>query len=150
MALEVTVSGDVVIKPVEDRWYSLENPVLVMVSWGNYSLAYEFHPGFLFDGRSGGPLADFVAPNLGTQPEVVCWLLHDANGYADVLTFEETNDLLQAMLVQSGHSRFKAWLVKTAVSISDSWFGKPKPGEREYVNVHPVRKFEISAVCLKK
>ena len=143
----VARSAEIDIVPVRDRWYRLadcvEIEVKCLVDGVSRTIAYSFGEGFLFDGRSGGPLADLFVPNLGTQEEVACWLVHDANGYDVLLDFENTNELLQQMLRLSGHSKCKSWLVKLAVSISRSWFGEPIPGDREFPNVQ-LNLFDIS------
>ena len=130
-------SNDIIIEPLEDRWYELKHDVIVNIFLREEGkLVYTAKAGFRFDGRSGGPLADFVVPNLGTQKEVACWLCHDIGAYDLYLSFSEINDLLAQMLVQSGVSLFKSWLVKKAVSLSDSWFGQPAPTDREYRNMN--------------
>lgn len=136
-------TSEIEIAPVADRWYRLIAEVWIFVTRDRDVLVYRFLPGFMFDGRSGGPFADLIAPNLGTQEELACWMIHDANGYGTLLTFDETNQLLHAMLRSVGYSRFRSWLIRSAVSLSRGWFGYPRAGEREMVNVEPRRLFEV-------
>jgi len=142
--LSVCISNPIDIRPLDDRWYELVSPVTITVERDGWKLSYEFLSGFEFDGRSGGPLADFCVPNLGTQDEVACWLIHDANGYGAALSFRETNALLRRMLRLIGYGPVRAWLVWAAVSISRSWFGFPMPGDREFRNVSPFPCFSIA------
>ena len=90
---------------------------------------------FVFDGRSGPKLVDFYAPNLGTFEEILCWLTHDANAYGLDLSFSDTNVLLYAMLRDLPNYRpTKATVIQLAVSVSDGWYGEPKPNEWCYSN----------------
>ena len=132
----VSTTADIIIEPIADRWYNIMQDVTINVFLqGEGKLVYDIKKGFLFDGRSGGPLCDFIAPNLGTQKQVACWLIHDLNGYDQYLCFADTNELLRQMLINCGTSSWTSWLVKRAVSLSDSWFGEPKPSDREYPNL---------------
>lgn len=131
------LSAPILIEPLCDRWYSLAAPVEITVTWRGEVIRYRFLAGFEFDGRSGGHLADFVAPNLGTQELIACWLVHDANGYGGAMSFRETNALLRDMLAAAGVGLVRRWLIWAAVSVSRSWFGFPMPGDREFRNVHP-------------
>lgn len=161
--LEFRVSGWIDIRPIRDRWYRLVSPVNIFIHVAGLGwVVYRFKAGFLFDGRSGGPLADFIVPNLGTQEELACWLIHDANGYDLLLSFYRTNEMLRQMLLlawgpenkpehpdgffvrtvpsQKKGDLARAWAVYRAVSLSRSWFGEPKAGDREYHNVKPGEK----------
>lgn len=126
---------DITLVPVSNRWYRIPHNVNIELTtnFGTYRIRLD--KDFHFDGRSGGPFADFVAPNLGTQREVKAWLLHDVLGYDIGLSFHETNYALYWVLVYScSYHTYKASLIRKAVSVSDSWFGAPKEGEREYIN----------------
>lgn len=127
--------SDIELFPISDRWYKINHPVdmEIITNVGTYriKLDKDFH----FDGRSGGPFADLIAPNLGTQNEVKAWLLHDVLGYDIGLSFKETNDALYWTLIYNcAYHSFKASLIRKAVSVSDSWFGRPKEGDRELIN----------------
>lgn len=140
-------SGPIEITPIEDRWYSLAKPVTIFVQTdGEGYIVYKFRKGFLFDGRSGGPLVDFWLPNLGNQRQLACWLVHDANGYATHLSFEDTNELLRQMLRLAGVCRVKASAAKLAVSLTESWFGFPEKKDREYANIQGMA-FRVTEVA---
>lgn len=109
------------------------------VSFAIYTSAGTLHvclaAGFEFDGRSGPKIVDWYVPNLGTLEERLCWLCHDANGYVQDLSFDDTNVLLFAMLRDMcRYRKTKAALVRFAVGLSRSWYGEPKPSEWCYKN----------------
>ena len=132
---EVKFSRDILIEPVSDRWYRIPGAFTIDLTTDCGRIRINIDDGFMFDGRSGGPAVDFIAPNLGTQSELKAWLLHDINGYGKCLSFEETNELLYSMLRgQCNYSWFRAKVIYTAVSFSDSWYGEPKPTDRERIN----------------
>lgn len=138
------MDGEICISPVRDRWYAVSSPVVISLHTKDYGvIRFHVKHGFLFDGRSGGMLADLFVPNLGTQKELASWLVHDINGYDTCYSFKLTNEILRQMLVISGRSKFKSWLVKKAVSLSRTWFGEPNPTDREYINIYPEYSFYI-------
>lgn len=103
-------------------------------------LHIETDPGFVFDGRSGPKIIDWYAPNLGTFEEKICWYAHDCNGYGLALSFEDTNILLNVMLRDmASYRKTKANVIELAVSISKSWYGKPKPGDWCCANIGKVK-----------
>ena len=121
------------------RRYPLDSDVEYYVITNQGKLHIFLKKGFEFDGRSGTPICDFVAPNLGSIKERFTWLTHDVNGYDLDLSFSDTNNLLWAMLVYlCGYSKFKASIIRYAVSLSKSWFGKPKKNDWCYKNVNKV------------
>lgn len=121
------------------RRYQLDSDVEYRVITNQGELHIFLKKGFEFDGRSGTPICDFVAPNLGSIKERFTWLTHDVNGYDLDLSFSDTNNLLWAMLVYlCGYSKFKASIIRYAVSLSKSWFGKPKKNDWCYKNVNKV------------
>lgn len=121
------------------RRYPLDSDVEYRVITNQGELHIFLKNGFEFDGRSGTPIVDCVAPNLGSRNERFTWLTHDVNGYDLDLSFSDTNILLYAMLVQlCGYSKLKASIIKYAVSLSKSWFGKPKKNDWCYKNVNKV------------
>lgn len=135
--VNVTVSHDIILKPVSDRWYEVQGAFTVDYFTDSGRIHICVDAGFMFDGRSGGPMVEAlgIAPNLGTQAELKCWLIHDLNGYDICLSYDETNDLLYDMLRDIGYGWFKSKAIYTAVNFTDSWFGKPLPFEREYPNI---------------
>ena len=118
-----------------ERRYPLEGGVRLSVFTNQGTLHIQTAPGFTFDGRSGPKIVDWYAPNLGTLYEIICWFAHDCNGYGQDLSFRDTNILLYAMLRDLAEYRpSKCAVIQLAVSLSDSWYGEPKPCEWCYAN----------------
>lgn len=132
---DVKVSRDILLEPVSDRWYRIPGAWSVDYITDCGRIHIQVDDGFMLDGRSGGPMVDFIAPNLGTQDELKCWLVHDLNAYDICLSYEETNWLLYEMLRKIGYGWFRARAIYTAVNMSESWFGQPLPRDREYPNL---------------
>lgn len=126
-----------------NRWYRIKRDNTIWVVTNRGTIRYFVKEGFYFDGRSGGPLIDWILPNLGSENEILCWLIHDINAYATYLSFEDTNEMLRQMLRLSGKGRLRASLAHWTVSQSSAWYGDPKHGEREWVNVFPEQMFRV-------
>lgn len=136
---KIEFSRDITIKPIADRWYRIDGAFTVDIYLKDEGVVHIcVDDGFMFDGRSGGPCVDFIAPNLGTQDELKIWLLHDLMGYDIYFTFKETNKILYDNLRKIGYGWIKANSIWSAVSISDSWFGIPLPDSREYPNLNKI------------
>lgn len=117
------------------RRYPLLEGVYLIIYTNQGNLHVKTLPGFEFDGRSGPRIIDWYVPNLGNLAQRICWLVHDVNGYAKDLSFKDTNVLLYAMLRDLADCRTsKANVIQLAVSVSDSWYGDPKPDEWCYKN----------------
>lgn len=122
------------------RMYSLDSPVCIAIYTTQGTLNIGLSAPFMFDGRSGSPLLDWYAPNLGTIEERLAWLVHDVNGYAKCLSFKDTNTLLFAMLRDLCHYRkTKAAAIRYAVSLSKGWYGKPEPTDKYFVNYDKIQ-----------
>jgi len=122
-----------------ERRYPLYGRIRLSIYTNQGTLHVATAAGFVFDGRSGPKIVDWYAPNLGTLEERICWLVHDANGYGQDLSFGDTNVLLYAMLRDIAHYRkSKASVIQLAVSLSDSWYGEPKPDDWCFANVDKV------------
>lgn len=138
---KVTCSREIILKPISDRWYSIPGHFSIdcyLLGSGVKHIVVD--DGFLFDGRSGGPLVDFIAPNLGTQDELLAWLTHDLLSYDLGFTFEETNAILYWMLRNyCGYGYLRARSIHAAVSVSDSWFGTPSMGDKEFPNIKRIK-----------
>lgn len=149
--LSFKIHGEIILKPIADRLYEIAETVRISVYLADGRVVvYTIKKGFRFDGRSGGMFGDLFVPNLGTQLEIACWLIHDANGYGLYLDFTETNDMLYGMLVCAGRTRSKAWMVRTAVSLDNKWYGIPNPESPEYRNIKPPERYlEAPKVFLK-
>ena len=117
------------------RRYPLKGRVQLAIYTNQGTLHVTTAAGFTFDGRSGPKIVDWYAPNLGNLYEKLCWLTHDCNGYGQDLSFKDTNILLYAMLRDLADYRpTKCAVIQLAVSLSDSWYGEPKPSEWCYAN----------------
>lgn len=137
--LDIKFSRDITIRPISDRWYRIDGAFTIDIYLKDEGIVHiSIDDGFMFDGRSGGPCVDFIAPNLGTQAELKAWLFHDICGYDIYFSFKETNKILYDTLRKIGYSWFKANAIWSAVSISDAWFGMPVPNSREYPNLNKI------------
>lgn len=124
----------------DERLYVLYEEVNLMIVTNQGTLHVVTNPGFEFDGRSGPKVIDWYAPNLGSLEERLAWFVHDCNGYALDLSFEDTNLLLFAMLRDLAHYRTaKASVIQLAVSLSKSWYGEPKGDDWCKCNIGKVR-----------
>lgn len=127
------------LKLNKKRHYLFDDAVEGYIYTSQGILHFRSEPGFECDMRSGPKIVDWYVPNLGTIEERLCWLVHDLNGYGLDLCFKDTNLLLFAMLRDMAKYYYpKAKLVQGAVSLSDSWYGNPKPDEWCYKNVGKV------------
>lgn len=137
--LDIKFSRDITIRPISDRWYRIDGAFTIDVYLKDEGIVrISIDDGFMFDGRSGGPAVDFIAPNLGTQAELKAWLFHDICGYDIYFSFKETNKILYDTLRKIGYGWVKANAIWSAVSITDSWFGIPLPNSREYPNMNKI------------
>ena len=128
------------LRPNDRRRYLLDEEVNLMIYTSQGTLSVVTSASFTFDGRSGPKIVDWYAPNLGTLEEIICWFVHDCNGYGLDLCFEDTNILLFAMLRDlARYRKSKAEVIQLAVSLSRSWYGEPKEGDWCRANVGKVR-----------
>lgn len=133
---KVEFSRDILLKPISDRWYEIQGAFTIDITMDCGVKRINVDNGFVFDGRSGGPMVDFIAPNLGTQEELKAWLLHDICAHDLVgFTFVETNEILYQLLRKCGYGWTRAHMIWAAVSVSDSWFGVPVVGDKSYDNI---------------
>lgn len=134
--LRIRVSRPLRPKRLKRRWYCIDHEWTVTIYTNVGVIVIHVAPGFLFDGRSGGPLLDCVAPNLGTTEEVWAWAVHDLLGHGIYGGFEFTNDCLYWILFNLAKYRSnRAELIYDAVSLYDDWYGEPEPGNRSYPNL---------------
>ena len=94
--------------------------------------------GFLFDGRSGPWILDWYEPNLGTLDKRIAWWVHDVLGHGTSFDFKTTNEILRQLLVIAGDRKTKASFVRYSVSLSSSWFGVPKKGDKSFPNMDKI------------
>ena len=127
---------DLVERKERGRLYQLQEEIDYSVFTDAGTLHVRTLPGFLFDGRSGPSLIDWYAPNLGTLEERLGWHMHDSLAYAQSLSFKDTNLMLKFWLRDiCCYGKVKPEIIRFAVSISDSWYGTPKQGDRFYYNL---------------
>lgn len=127
-------------KKTFDRMYIIGKPFCCAIYTTQGTLNVMLDAPFKFDGRSGSPLIDWYAPNLGSIEERLTWLVHDVNSYAKCLSFKDTNTLLFAMLRDLCHYlKTKAATIRYAVSLSKGWYGKPEPTDKYFVNYDKIQ-----------
>ena len=118
------------------RRYPLSKSVRSVFHFDDGDLFVNTNPGFIFDGRSGSPLLDWYVPNLGSLDEREMWRMHDCLAYAQSLGFKETNLALKIVARDiCGYRKTKAEAIRIAVSLSRSWYGRPKPTDWCYANL---------------
>lgn len=121
--------------PSNFRRYVLATPVSLTVTTDTGILKVHTEKGFIFDGRSGPSIIDWYAPNLGSLEERAAWFVHDCLGYGQSLSFKDTNLILKYILRDCcGYRKSKAEVIRLAVSLCKSWYGKPEPGDPWYQN----------------
>lgn len=121
------------------RRYPFRGAVEGFVRTNQGALYFKTEPDFVCDMRSGPKIIDWYVPNLGSIEERLAWFVHDLLGYGQSLNFTDTNIMLFVILRDMAKYRYvKAKLVQAAVSISDSWYGTPKPSEWCYANIGKV------------
>lgn len=132
----------------DERRYPLWDSVSLSVFTNQGNLHIATGPGFAFDGRSGPSIIDWYVPNLGTFEERICWFVHDCNGYGQDLSFKDTNVLLYVMLRDlCRYRKTKATMIQLAVSLSDDWYGPPRPDEWCYQNRKLVSSLFLDKLC---
>jgi hypothetical protein len=116
--------GQIVIVPVKDRLYRIAQSTWIKVyfSDGTYFLL-TIKAGFLFDGRSGPKIVDYLLPNLGNQRYLACILLHDSLAYDLGISFETTNKVFRQCLRLVPIGRFRASTAHFFVTHTPGWFG---------------------------
>lgn len=122
-----------------NRRYKLTSDVWIRLITDKGTISLFAKEGFIFDGRSGSPLLDWYAPNLGSLYERIMWLVHDLLGYATCLDFKTTNKVLRyGLRDQCVYRASKAFIIEKSVSISDDWFGMPKETDWCYNNISKI------------
>ena len=134
--LEIAVSCPLRPVRLKYRWYRIPHAWAVTIRTDCGVVRVHVNAGFLFDGRSGGPILDCVAPNLGTIEEVLSWAVHDLLGHGIYGTVGFANDALRWILRNLAHySEARAGAVFGAVSAYTGWWGEPEPDDKSYPNL---------------
>lgn len=108
----IRLDGKITLEPVTGRLVRLADTVTVRYDLDDEGVfIVHIREGFLYDGRSGGPLVDYLAPNQGNQKESAMWLVHDALGYPETMSGEFDNDLLYAAMDCNKYG----WLTRNAI-----------------------------------
>lgn len=120
---KVTLSRPVVFSPVKGRIVKLEYDTCVRLFTNEGIYVFYFKEGFIWNGRSGGPLVDPIAANQGTQMESAMWLFHDGSGYPDTISTPVSGELLrQFAMIVNNYSGFRAGGIKGVVNlVSGFW-----------------------------
>ena len=113
--------------PLGDRYFRLAEQVTVSVETDEGVFRYTIGKGFVTNFRSGAPVIDCFIDAIGDRLHQICWLVHDCN-YTPCINKcgvhavdrKTADDLLFAMLLFAGESKFKARVVWGAVRM----FGK--------------------------
>lgn len=121
--------------PLGNRYFEVSSDFRVRITLDNGAVFdYLFRKGFVTNFRSGGLLVDAFIDPIGDQLHQLCWIVHDgnytpcdcvlmcglrANDGIHPVSKKTADELLRAMLVFSGTSKFKADVIKRSVS----WFG---------------------------
>lgn len=121
------------------RWYCIPHAWNVTIWTDCGVIRIHVAAGFLFDGRSGGPLLDCVAPNLGTTAEVWAWAVHDLLGHGIYGDVQFANDSLHWVLRnEASYSKKRAALIVGTVSSYTGWWGVPELGDESYSNLQRI------------
>jgi hypothetical protein len=122
--LRIDQSSRIEMAPVRGRVVELVTPVVLRYVTADGGVhEFSFLPGFRWDGRSGPPEVDYLAPNQGSQKEAAKWLGHDGSGYPDTCSTLIGNELLrQGLILDCGYSEHVASLIHNTVEITaESW-----------------------------
>lgn len=124
--------GRIELTPLGNRKFVITHSIDIEVKCEDdkyrYVHMFRIHPDFVTDFRSGGIYVDKFIDQFGESPEIqAAYLVHDLcytpseqYGGMHVMSKDEADELLRAMLVKAGISKWKARLVKIAVQL----FGK--------------------------
>ena len=142
----VTLSEPIAYKPVKGRIVSLANDSLDIRLYTNEGVfLFRLLKDFCWNGRSGGPFVDFIAPNQGTQMESAMWAFHDCSGYPNTISPDISGELLRQFAIKmNGYNSKTALLIKKSVNaVSSKWKAYEwEEVDKEYVNNFGRYKFE--------
>lgn len=121
-------SSDICVCPLGNRFYRLFEDLHISIFTDEGTFRFKFKAGFVTNFRSGGILIDRFIDQMGDLWQQAAYLCHDA-AYTPcaALKMEHpisrklADELLRAVLIHAGMSKFKASLVYNSVRL----FGKP-------------------------
>ena len=119
--------ADICVCPLGNRFYRLAHDLSISFITDEGAFRFWFKKDFVTNFRSGGLFIDRIIDQIGDLWQQAAYLCHDA-AYTpcDALKMEHpisrklADELLRAVLIHAGMSRFKASLVYNSVSL----FGK--------------------------
>lgn len=110
-----------------DRYFQVVEPTEVTVITDAGELNARIRPGFITNFRSGGLVVDRFIDPIGDDLHQVCWLIHDCSYtpcinkcYEHAIDRKTADDLLLAMLLFAGESKFKARVIWASVRVFGS------------------------------
>lgn len=116
--------NEICVCPLGNRYYRLAADTLIRIVTDEGDFVFSFDAGFVTNFRSGGIFIDHFIDQIGDKWQQVAYLCHDA-AYTPcaALKMEHpvsrklADELLRAVLVHVGMSKFKASLVYNAVRL---------------------------------
>lgn len=119
--------NEICVCPLGNRFYRLATDTIIRIITDEGDFVFSFDAGFVTNFRSGGILIDRIIDQIGDLWQQAAYLCHDAT-YTPcaALKMEHpvsrklADELLRAVLVHAGMSKFKASLVYNSVRL----FGK--------------------------
>lgn len=118
---------EICVCPLGNRFYRLATDTIIRIITDEGDFVFSFDAGFVTNFRSGGILIDRIIDQIGDLWQQAAYLCHDgAYTPCAALKMEHpvsrklADELLRAVLVHAGMSKFKASLVYNSVRL----FGK--------------------------
>lgn len=147
-----TQKDGIKLKALGDRYFQIQDLLDLAVCTDVGVFRYRIRPGFVTNFRSGAPLVDSFIDQCGDRLHQACWIVHDANYtpcinkcFKHAVDRKTADDLLHAMLLYAGESKFKAGIVWSAVRL----FGRSAYEDDDSLTVGNYPLLEIN-VSLKK
>lgn len=120
-------SGGLRLHALGNRYFQVVEPTKITVITDVGELEALFRPGFITNFRSGGLGVDRFIDPIGDDLHQVSWLIHDGTYtpcinkcYEHAIDRKTADDLLFAMLLFAGESKFKARVIWASVRVFGS------------------------------
>ena len=114
----------IAVKALGDRYFQILKTLIITVLTDIGVFRYKIRPPFVTNFRSGSPMADRFIDQFGDILHQAAWIVHDANYtpcinkcFEHAVDRKTADDLLHAMLLYAGESKFKADMVWCAVRL---------------------------------